>query len=201
MSKNWRKRTYRKYRRMPKLARQIIKSIVFVVLATIADFLLLYILTVLTAANLIDWKVVVSFLVVEMLAAVFAKLFRIGGPSETEEKNQKIALSISRAQFSHLLVLSLENEGYNTDYPNSHYRVVNTKTRICYWMPTYLEPLVEEENVLNEIKLDNEEKLERYLKENKLRDANEFPDSSELGAQNRKCYKRKHAYKIYIGEQ
>jgi hypothetical protein len=173
-------RFYRK--KIPKPLRLIVKWGGFIVLAAIADFLILYIATVLTAANLIDWKTVLSFLVVEVLAAVFAKMFRIGEPSVTEEKNQKIALSASRAQFSHLLIISLGNEGHSDDYPDSHYRVVNTNAKVCYWVPAYLEPLVEEEDILNEIVLKDESKWENYLKENRIRDKRNFPSASELEA-------------------
>jgi len=177
-SKEYWSRIYRK--QIPKLLRQIIKAIIFVVLAVIADFLLLYILTVLTAANLIDWKVVVSFLVVEVLAALFAKIFRIGGPSETEEKNQKIALSISLAKFSHLVILSIEDEGHSYNYPNSHFRIVNTKAKTCYWIPSFLKSLVEEEDILSELILEDETKWQNYISENGIEDKHEFPTLQNL---------------------
>lgn len=120
---------------------------------------------------------------VELLAAaaVIARLFRIGGQSETGIKNQKIAFAASKAQFLHLLIVSLVDEGHSDDYPYSHYRIVNTRTKLCYYVPSILESLVEEEGIFNEITLKNETKWNIYLKDNRIRDEKKFPTMEELG--------------------
>lgn len=177
------KRLLRYYRKkVPKWLRFILYWLGIVILASIGDLALLAFLSALTAQNLINWNTVVSFAVVEVLAAVIAKMFKIGAPSDAEEKNEKIRLAASRARFSHLQIVSLENEGYADDYPNSHYRIVNTRTKFCYWVPSYLESLVEEETIFqNEIVLKDETQWKNYLQDNGIRDKTKFPSSAELG--------------------
>lgn len=196
----FKKHLLREYRKTPKLLRSFVKWSVIIAIALWGDIALLLLLGTLTASNLINWNTVISFLVVELLAATIAKLFKIGGPSEAEEKNQKIAFAASKAQFSHLLIVFISGEGYNNDYPYSHYRVVNTRTKLCYYVPSILEPLVEEETILNEIKKKNEKEWENYLNENRFIDKRKFPDNEELGVWTNEApvQKEEALYRDYI---
>jgi hypothetical protein len=173
----------RKYRRLPKLLRTLVYWAFFILVAGIGDYFLIYILASLTSQKLIDWRTVLSFLVVEVLAAVIAKLLKVGQESDSEQRYQRILMASSKAQlvpqFAHLQALYLESEEFGIEYPDSQSRIVNTKTKIGYWVPSYIDDLVQEE-IIQVIKFKEKAKLEEYLKNNNITTALHYPRDDEL---------------------
>lgn len=184
-----------KYKKVPKKIRTILSWVIIIVAAFIFDISLVIFLSYLTQQNLIDWKTFVSLGAVELLAAVLAKLFGIGEPSEAEETYNIIRTASTKArlipQFSHLKVISTEQDPRDTNYPYSQYRVINMTTKICYYVPPYINSLVDEE-IIEEIKLKDEfavqaylknedsPAVKNYLKENGIRDECRFPKTFDL---------------------
>src|SRR4030067_146151 len=70
-----------RWRNLPKLGRWVIRWIGILLAAIVFDYFLVVLLASLTSINVIDWRTVVSLVMVEVFAVVFAKLVGIGEPS------------------------------------------------------------------------------------------------------------------------
>ena len=172
-----------RWRNLPKLGRWVIRWIGILLAAIVFDYFLVVLLASLTSINVIDWRTVVSLVMVEVFAVVVAKLVGIGEPSDLERTYQTIRIAASKAQsipqFYHLRAISIENEGHSRSFPYSRYRIVNTRTKVCYWVPSYIDELIKEE-VVQETKLKDKLRMDEYMKTNNLKDESRYPKNDEL---------------------
>jgi len=180
---NIRRWVRRNYRRIPKIIRRALKLIAAVVFAIGFDIGLLYFLGVLTSLNLIDWKTVFSFLAVEVLAVVIARLMGVGQESESEKRYRRLRMAAAKArlvpQYTHLTALYVKNEESEPEYPESQYFVVNAESSTGYWAAPYIYDLVEE-GVIARHTFDNESKLRQFLNDNKITISPRYPVGDEL---------------------
>jgi hypothetical protein len=177
------KKVRRNYRRIPEIVRRIFKAFAILAFAVVFDVGLLYFLGVLTSLNLIDWKTVFSFLAVEVLAAVIARLMGVGQEPESVQRYRRMRMAAAKAQlvprYAHLQALHMRAEESEPEYPESQYFIVNTETSTGYWAAPYIYDLVEE-GVISAAKFDNESKLREYLNTSKITIANRYPVDDEL---------------------
>jgi hypothetical protein len=180
---NLRRLVRRGYRRIPKIIRRALKLIATVAFAIGFDIGLLYFLGVLTSLNLIDWKTVFSFLAVEVLAVVIARLMGVGQESESEKRYRRLRMAAAKArlvpQYAHLTAPYVKNEESEPEYPESQYFIVNAESSTGYWAAPHIYDLVEEGVILRHT-FDNESKLRQFLNDNKITISPRYPIADEL---------------------
>jgi hypothetical protein len=177
------------YRRLPRILQFIIHWGVLIVLATIGDYTLLYILSILTSLKLIEWSTVISFLAVEVLAVVIARLLGIGQESEEEKKYRRLRLAALMGglvpRYEHLLVLCLKGEEKEyPEYPKSQYYVLNTRTKIAYWADLFLCDLMQETAMKRQV-FSCASQLAEYLERSEVKLEKRYPEGDELQIQTR----------------
>jgi hypothetical protein len=173
---------YKKH--FPLIARRIIRWIITIFLAIVGDFALLYLLSILTTLNLIDWKTVVSFLAVEVLAAVVARLIGIGQESDDEIRYRKLRLASFRERlvprYGHLEIVCLRGEEDEyPEYPHSQYYVINVCYVTAYWVNRDLCELMQEGVIRRRVFREAVE-LTDYLAKNKITVEKRYPEGDEL---------------------
>jgi hypothetical protein len=171
-------------RNFPQWLRGIIYWVVLIFFAIVGDVALLYFLTILTAFNLIDWKTVISFLAVEVLAVVLARMMGIGRESDEEALYRGLRLEELKAamlpRYAHLEVVCLkgEEEEY-PEYPKSQYYIINREKRSAYWVSPLYCSLMQDEIIKHRI-FPNVSSLMDYLTELKLKVEPRMAESFEL---------------------
>jgi hypothetical protein len=176
----------RAYRQIPRPIRLVLRWLVIIAAAIVGDFALLFFLSALTSAHLIDWTTVISFLAVELLAAVIAKLLGIGEESEGQRSYRTLRMAALKDQlllrYAHLHVVCLKDEDEEAppEYPESNYYVVNVLTGIGYWAFIYIYDLVEQ-GVITFTEFKSSSELQEWLKESKVRIESKYPLFNELG--------------------
>lgn len=144
-------------------------------------------------AGLLDYTTIVSVAVVEVGIGVF--LYYFLGHSRRGSIEEMVNLLDVAEKISHLQVYKFSL--LKTDF----YYVENTETKEYYKAPNYIERMVDL-NIIVPVSCKNEEEMKARLLKNGSHENPQEPTILQLLARReRKGYKRKHAYKIYIGEQ
>jgi hypothetical protein len=173
------------YRRnLPEWFRGIFFWGVLIFFAIVGDIALLYILAILTASNLIEWKTVISFLAVEVLAAVVARMLGIGKESYEETLYRRLRLEEFKARmlprYAHLEVVLLkgEEEEY-PEYPKSTYYIINIETRTAYWVRELYCTMMQDEIIRRRVFPDARSLMD-YLREVNVKVEQRLAESIEL---------------------
>ncbi|MGA2791249.1 MAG: hypothetical protein ABSF00_10845 [Candidatus Bathyarchaeia archaeon] len=172
----------RYYLKIPKWVRFAGRWAVILGLAIVGDYLIVVLLAVLTSSHLFDWNTFFSFGGVEVLAIALAKLLGIGEPSNAEKTYQRLQLAALTAELalSHARLEVLfpkdEPEPFYPDYP---YYVVNTDTKVGYWIPQHIYYLFRN-HIIRAVQFDNIRALKRFARKHKIRLVPRFPWEDEL---------------------
>jgi hypothetical protein len=172
------------YRRRPRIVQQIAYWAFLTVSAIAGDIALLNLLSILTSLKLIDWNTVISFLAVEVLAAVVARLLGIGQESEEEKRYRRLRLAALIGglvpRYWHLQVLCLKGEENEyPEYPKSQYYILNTRTKFAYWADPFLCDLMQENAIKRQI-LPCSSQLTDHLEKNKIKLEKRYSEGDEL---------------------
>jgi hypothetical protein len=166
------------------LLRRIIYWVVLLALAIVGELALLYFLTALTAVNLIDWKTVTSFLAVEVLAAVVARMLGLGKESDEETRYRRMRLAQLTndmvPHYAHLEVVCLKDEEEEyPEYPKSQYYIRNSDRHTAHWVPPTYCGLMQDGIIKCQI-FPNARSLLDYLEQRKVFLLHKYPEGYEL---------------------
>jgi hypothetical protein len=164
--------------------RNIIYQATILGLIVTVEIFLIFIAATLTSLRLIDWTIVVSFFVVELLAAIVARMLGVGRESEEEASYRRLHLASLKEglvpKYGHLEIVCLkgEDEEY-PEYPKSVYYVINSDKQCAYWADRFLCDLMREGVMRREI-FGNSTLLEAYLAKGGYTIEKRYPERDEL---------------------
>jgi hypothetical protein len=173
-----------RWRNLPVWSRRAIQLSLIIVGAIVFDIVLLLLLSILITQQLLDLKTVLSFLAVEVLAAVILRLFGVGQGSEHEETFHRMQIALMKAEvipkYAHLKIYAVEDDdslGLDSDS-----LIINTKLDppSAYKIPRYLAVLIEED-VIPVREFDTLDAMRITLDSEDIVTNNRLPTGEELG--------------------
>jgi hypothetical protein len=160
-----------------------LRTAVILLVALAGEIVLFYFLSILTSSNLLNGQIVVSFGVVEVIAVALAKLLHIGEESDEEKEFRRLrmlSLAIDLSlRFTHLEILFPKDEEPNTPYPESQYYVLNSITRIGYWVPPHIYDLYNHK-IVHGVQFNDFRELREYAEQHQIKLESRFPWEDEL---------------------
>ena len=127
----------------------------------------------------LDWNTVLSIVLADLPVGIVLWVIL----ERRESKNRKLLDVVevirAKAEFSHLEVHYCD--AWNTaEYPYLNYFIVNTKTKLAFWVSDEVQDLVEEEIIRKPVSYRDLEELNRHFATNGFLPQHRYPEGDEL---------------------